>query len=672
MGRLTLVVLLVSLWPTLLNGFTTTTENSVTVYLTDGSLADVQAACNAASDGQIVDIPLGTFEWIDGVHVSGKGITVRGQGGGAILGFSYDLEDFTPGSKTFTFHNPDPLAFYREPVVGETLEFHYPVRGADDSLVGEVTAWDPGTDTVTVNITTVNGAGGKRDGTDQGDEAYWVVVRPALTSLVVAAGSSFDELISMHQDDDTRGFIEDIGFDTLSQDENFVEVWEGGASYQPVTMRRCMFSRRYNGISVEWRTNKGLIYDCSWHVAFNSDGGSSSAQGLRVRDEDNEWVVPSRLGTLDTDGLSKLYVEDSIMHGHRDTFLDSESNSRTCIRNSVVHTCAFGGHSMDTGFGNGMREFEFYNNAYLCRRVGSGRDFNFDNYVGGRGGTGIAHSSYVENNQTSSWNATNKFITPRMYNLTRGGGEIPGPYSYGDGETVYPSVDYPVPQGPGVGYIDGSNGTFEGATGTRQVGEPVPIWVWNLWGDPGIAVLGGYGTFIDGSAYNTISSSEWSNDGGDLLLTETGTGTYLPTVGGARVRFDNGTGTLPTGLSEGVSYYAIEVSIPGKQWKFSATPGGSAIPYTDSGTSTNYLSAADSTAAHFITDTDGDSIAEGDLVFHHANVPLPGYEAYPYPHWLQTGEEPPPSMVRRIGLDGVGRPTKLDSTGGQPFIFDNP
>lgn len=53
------------------------------VYYTDGSQSDVQAAIAAATHGEIVNLPEGEFIWTSAfAGVSGKGITILGQGGG--------------------------------------------------------------------------------------------------------------------------------------------------------------------------------------------------------------------------------------------------------------------------------------------------------------------------------------------------------------------------------------------------------------------------------------------------------------------------------------------------------------------------------------------------------------------------------------------------------------
>jgi hypothetical protein len=54
------------------------------VYQSDGSASDTQAAINAATDGQTVQIPNGTYTWSSGVNISGKAITLTGQSAGGV------------------------------------------------------------------------------------------------------------------------------------------------------------------------------------------------------------------------------------------------------------------------------------------------------------------------------------------------------------------------------------------------------------------------------------------------------------------------------------------------------------------------------------------------------------------------------------------------------------
>src|SRR5260370_5601737 len=49
------------------------------VYSTTGNEADVQAAINAAQDGDVVKLPAGSFSWSSGVTVK-TGVAIKGQG----------------------------------------------------------------------------------------------------------------------------------------------------------------------------------------------------------------------------------------------------------------------------------------------------------------------------------------------------------------------------------------------------------------------------------------------------------------------------------------------------------------------------------------------------------------------------------------------------------------
>jgi hypothetical protein len=49
------------------------------VYITDGSQSDTQAAINAAVDGDVIQLPAGSFSWSQGVTVN-IGVTIQGKG----------------------------------------------------------------------------------------------------------------------------------------------------------------------------------------------------------------------------------------------------------------------------------------------------------------------------------------------------------------------------------------------------------------------------------------------------------------------------------------------------------------------------------------------------------------------------------------------------------------
>ena len=64
--------------------------------------SDVQAAINAATEGQAVSIPAGTCSWTSGVTISGKGITVQGAGSGRIIAYDNGTEVLTVATGTLT------------------------------------------------------------------------------------------------------------------------------------------------------------------------------------------------------------------------------------------------------------------------------------------------------------------------------------------------------------------------------------------------------------------------------------------------------------------------------------------------------------------------------------------------------------------------------------------
>lgn len=86
-----------------------------------------------------------------------------------------------------------------------------------------------------------------------------------------------------------------------------------------------------------------------------------------------------------------------------------------------------------------------------------------------------------------------------------------------------------------------------------------------------------YGALID----DDLSSYAFTANSSSDLLSVTG----HDFVNGVRVQVSNTGGSLPGGLSAGVTYYVIGVS--GNDFQLSATKGGSAINLTSNGSGTN-------------------------------------------------------------------------------------
>jgi hypothetical protein len=70
------------------------------VYTTDGSDDDVQAAHDAASDGNTLAIPAGSFAWDESVIIT-KGVKLVGAGSGRINAYGASAVTFGTGTKTF-------------------------------------------------------------------------------------------------------------------------------------------------------------------------------------------------------------------------------------------------------------------------------------------------------------------------------------------------------------------------------------------------------------------------------------------------------------------------------------------------------------------------------------------------------------------------------------------
>jgi len=129
-------------------GATTMTANTVTaVNLTrssgtvagpldsNGSSGDVAAKISAASDGDTVTIPAGSFTWSNNVTITGKGIKLQGAGAGRIVGRSLTSIAIGTGSKVFTTQSGLTLPN------GTTLRIERPGNDVDGTQGGSGRTW---------------------------------------------------------------------------------------------------------------------------------------------------------------------------------------------------------------------------------------------------------------------------------------------------------------------------------------------------------------------------------------------------------------------------------------------------------------------------------------------------------------------------------------------------
>lgn len=480
------LIFILALLPLSAFGYTTSSEGSATLYTLDteggdGYRGDFVAAETVASDGDIIVFPVGTFDWTSGVTISGKGITIRGQGGGKIIGQSRTLNEFTTGTKTFTMHNAsgniDTSAY--EFTVGETLRIYYPV--VNDYLQGTVTSYsDP---TLTMEITSVSGAGGNASGTDEGDEDFWIITRLPTTQIrrdyTVAPPDAF---ITITEDTTHNVIIEDIGIGRISGTGGIIRINGGGASGKPVIIRRCWFNMLYsNGVVIRPYVNRGVVSDCSFSAGFHRDAGASTCQMTNISFGSNAaWATASTMGLSgDPNGTENLYFEDCYFFGFRESLVDTDNNARISIRHSILDHSGIGGHGQGTST-VGARHWQYHDLVMLYKDDGSGRAFNPAlGWFHPRGGTGIIYNVHIQSNASSSWTSGNDQAFTFMVEGVMDNSGIYACWGAGDSETTWPASDYPYPRQIGFGYVDGSGNTDP--THGYQ-GDPEPVYVWGITG----------------------------------------------------------------------------------------------------------------------------------------------------------------------------------------------
>ena len=338
----------------------TSLTQAQTTRPTNGTSTDVQAKINASIDGDIVTIPSGSFPWTSGVTISGKGITVRGEGAGRVEGSSTSSVAIGTGSKSFTVTNT--ITGFTP---GETITARYKPAGTN-FMTGTVTSWN-GT-TLVLNVTSVGGSGTR---------AVWNFEAPASTTLT-GAGASF----SITEDATHR--VELTGIRFAGSAGETVVVDAGGLG---VLLHDLRFTRT-SGRNIRMRTNKGIL----WHLYMDTGFAFGASEQLTTSGvafkggPASSWTTVSAMGTGDTTGEGKVYLEDSYFAGLLTETLDFDDNCRAAVRHCVFDNSGLSSHGADTS-GEGNRYFEIYDNVGLFHDLGNDTA-NMDYWLYLRGGTG--------------------------------------------------------------------------------------------------------------------------------------------------------------------------------------------------------------------------------------------------------------------------------------------
>ena len=424
-------------------GFTAVTSK---ITQTDGSISDVQAAINAASNGTAIQLPAGNFTWSTALTINRKAVHLQGAGAGRIVGRSLTSNVIETGSKTFETQAGLPLSN------GDTVRI---ARTAyrDFFMEGKVTSYS-GT-SLTVNVTAKNGTGTFG--------FWWIATNPATVITHNLPGG-----ILVTANESTVGSIEISGikFQTTQGGEAKVMLLNtSGPSGSPVLIHDCWISLGTSAGGIRVNTNKGVVWNCSFDCEFPYPGGTNSeAFQWAAYAESDSWSTPSSMGAADTTGKKNFYVEDCDFHSFRH-FGDFDANSRVVVRHCLMNNSGCSSHGADTG-PIGLRHYEFYNNEFIFNNFGESdgsKTIALDWWLFNRGGTGVITDNIMPELTSTSWGSKTSILMTVM-NLRRNSSDFA---CWGANQ---PGVQWPAPHQIGQGH-DGNTTILE------------PLYIWNNQGN---------------------------------------------------------------------------------------------------------------------------------------------------------------------------------------------
>ena len=152
-------------------------------------------------------------------------------------------------------------------------------------------------------------------------------------------------------------------------------------------------------------TLQGVVANCSFDSSPYSQAGNQ-AGAISVQDDSNStqnsWTSVSNMGSLDTAGTSKVYVETNDFHGFIFS-INTDDNGRVAARyNLIDNGGAFGTHGADTST-FGQRYFEFYSNVLNFNGYNDGTTFNINQWFYLRGGTFLIYNNTIPALQSTDY-----------------------------------------------------------------------------------------------------------------------------------------------------------------------------------------------------------------------------------------------------------------------------
>jgi hypothetical protein len=471
------------------------------VRTTDGSRDDVQTKISAASDGDIIEIPDGSFSWTSGVSISGKSVLIRGAGAGRVIGW-HNASNITMGTGTKTFTTQAGLSIS----AGQTLRIWLTggERDGNGNGTGQ-TPWMEGTVTsysgtsLVMNITSTSG--------HSLTKRLWLITTNATTTITHNAGAG--TLFSVTESTASPVGITGIRFDSGAVSGGSTHVRISGTTNGKPTLVFNNWFRCEGVIAVESLVNRGIVYDNSF-VRFIWNG--SNDECLKVEGAADSWTTVSTMGTADTNGTSNFYFEDNDVHGMV-TAVDVDDHGRAVIRNNVLNESAAGGtHGADTS-NFGVRHAEFYDNTFVFTAVGGSPDLetmNISRYLYLRGGTGTVADNTMPNITSTAW-GNKPEIEFAIQQIRRNA----GPNACWGASTS--GTQYHCPRQIGFGYVTGAGLDGQGRSndGFEYVGDAEPLYVWNNAPSPTISVS----DYVNECGAGADVASSYIQAGRDYILT---------------------------------------------------------------------------------------------------------------------------------------------------------
>ncbi|HEY3128146.1 MAG TPA: hypothetical protein VGL91_01695 [Acidobacteriota bacterium] len=394
----------------------------------------MKALHNAASNGDTITLPAGTFTWSTPVTIS-KAIKLQGAGSGRIIARSTSSVAVGTGLKTFTTQSGLSISN------GQTLRVAQ-LGNRTNYMEGTATRYS-GT-TLVLNVTSTGGSGTHK--------VWWIATMPyTIITHAVASGPS----IVLRES--TAGKLELSGIKVVYGSGNLIpvvaiNVVSGG---KPVLIHDCWFQLSSSDVMIRTSSHRGVIWNCSFDAQWVSPGQvCTGLQLTNPTDSTGSWTSNSTMGTQDTSGTNNLYVEDCDFHAFLNC-VDFADGSRTVMRHCLFNNAGLGSHGPDSAI-YGNRHFEVYDNTFVFNGFSDGTTLNLNWWLFLRGGTGVWTDNVIPAINSQDYPNQNTYRFTVMA-LRRSGSMRPKYACWSGG--------YPLPREIGQGYINGSPST-----------EPVYIW----------------------------------------------------------------------------------------------------------------------------------------------------------------------------------------------------